>query len=268
MGGSARLCVLPRSRDLCRRRPDTFPNVPIQIVGGESTLVEPSGVTFPNSFDIYDLSIIGAVNESDNNLFTIHQFNNGYISGTTTIDGLATFSGMTTSTTSPQFITLAAQQDITGSFLQSPIWVQGLLNLDNDGVVETPINKATASGYAINSTTTYSNVNIDGATIINTANNGGGIDVANGATSTFNDLSNFSILVQPGAPSLTAGSAATLACLFTTSDTNGAFVAPTGTNWQPCYDEKLNVLIGIDIAAYYDGSRVVIEPDCFKAFGA
>ena len=76
----------------------TFPSKPVVLYGQGSTFVAVGGVTFPKQFDIYDLTIVGNVTQSDTSLTTIHNFQSGYIQGSLTVSGLCAFNGMATDT--------------------------------------------------------------------------------------------------------------------------------------------------------------------------
>jgi hypothetical protein len=115
--------------------------------GNESTYVPASGVTFPGSFDIYDLTIAGNVVESDNSLTFIHQFNNGVITGNTTLAGLATLNGMALTGTETPVTTLTvlggALTNVVGSIVYNQINAYGILNLNDDQV------QSSSTKYAI-----------------------------------------------------------------------------------------------------------------------
>ena len=221
--------------------PDTFPTSSFILSGNEATYIPVSGVTLPGSFDIYDLTIVGNVIESHGSISTIHQFNNGVITGNVSLSSLATFSGMVMPTaTSTLTVQTSSLTNIVGSAIYGTINNSGILNLND-------VQLASAnSGYLLNSTSGV--VYINGATIIQNGI-GGAMNIQNGATSSPNSLSSFSIVVSSSSTStVTAGTAATLLCDaggFTT--TMGVFIAPTGSNWVPCYDENLSVLNGFTV---------------------
>lgn len=225
--------------------PDTFPNIPFYLSGNESTLVEPSGVTFPNSFDIYDLTIVGNVHESDNNLATIHQFNNGVISGNLQMDGLGLLSGMVVTGGNYFLISTSSLSNVTGTLVQNPVWANGASNFDDDEIA------TNTAGALITATTTsftsageFGNINIVGATLINSS--GPAINITNNATSTPNTISNLGMIVN-SSHSLMVGNSKTAVCDLTQSVnlSTGNFVAPeasSSSSWIPCFDESLIVL--------------------------
>lgn len=217
--------------------PDTFTTSPFAIQGNESTYVAPSGVTFPGSFDIYDLTIVGNVTESDNLLTFIHQFNNGVITGNLTLAGLATLSNMAFPTTSSIISALPGSLvNIVGTDMNNTVQSSGTVNIDDDALI------GSSSLPLVNSTA--GTVNMLGATLINTGS-GGGIVINNGATSTPNNINSISIGVNSSSPGSTikTGTSATVICNVTgLTNFFGTFIAPSGTNFPPCYDESRAVL--------------------------
>lgn len=223
--------------------PDTFPNVPFYISGNESTLVEPSGVTMPNSFDIFDLTIVGNVTEADTSTVVIHQFNNGAIVGNLSLAGNATLQGMAMpQTTSTLTVQKGALTNINSSFLQGNIIDAGTININDDEQLYTATN---TTGYAIYASSTGSIVNVDGFTDIVTSPLTDSIYVSNGATSTPNNLTTFSIVVNTSTAgsTITAGTAATTVSNVTSlSNMIGQFIAPTGTAFVASYNEMAAIL--------------------------
>lgn len=222
--------------------PDVWPSQPFIIQGNESTYVPASGATFPGSFDIFDLTIAGNVIESDNSLTFIHQFNNGVITGNLTLAGLATLSGMAFPTATSSITILAgALVNIEGTNLNNTVVSSGTLNLNDDGV------EGSSALPLINSI--GGSLNILGATIINTGS-GGAIAISNGATSTPNNISSASIVVNSSTigSTISAGSAATIVCTITQlSNLSGTYIAPTGSNFLPCFDEAHSILGGFSV---------------------
>lgn len=221
--------------------PVTFPNLPTYISGNESTYVAPSGITIPNSFDIYDLSIIGNITDSDTGLSSIHQFTNGFIQGNVTAAGLTTFSAMSTANTGIINALSGSFMGFIASNINDQIEDSGVMNINTSQVTRTD-----SSNYAVAATSTYSELFMNGVTLMNFGT-GGGIDVNNGATSTPNLISNVSIVTN--GTSITAGNAATVVCNDQFNNTSGTLVAPTGTNFIPCYDESRDILNTLTLAA-------------------
>jgi len=217
--------------------PDTFSTSPFLINGNESTFVTPSGATLPGSFDIYDLTWVGNVTESDNSLTFIHQFNNGVITGNLTLAGLALLNGMAFPTTTSTISALQGSLvNIVGSSLNGTVQSSGTLNIDDDALI------GSSSQPLVNSTA--GTANMLGVTLINTGS-GGGIVINNGATSTPNNINSVSIVVNSSTSGSTikTGSAATVVCNVTgLTNLAGTFIAPSGTNFPPCYDESRAVL--------------------------
>lgn len=217
--------------------PDTFPSAPFTIQGNQATYVPASGATTASSFDIYDLTIAGSLTETDNSLTSIHQFNNGVITGNLTLAGNATLSGMAlTGTTSTLTIKGGALVNIVGSINYAQTINNGTLNYNDDQVV------ASTTQFAIISTTTGSTLNINGMTLIQNGS-GGGINVQNGATSTVNNISNLTIISNSTTPgsTLNAGTARTFLCDYNDTNLQGNTIYATGSNWVPCIDGALAV---------------------------
>lgn len=231
--------------------PDTWPSKPFIIQGNESTYVPASGATFPGSFDIYDLTIAGNVVESDNSLTFIHQFNNGVITGNLTTAGLATLVGSVLSgTTSTLIVQTSSILNFAGGEIFGNIISQGFLNIndaDLNGSSSLPLVNSTAGS-----------INLFGVTIIQSGN-GGGIVLTNGATSTPNNIVGVSIVENSSTAgsTLNAGTAATILCTVT-GFTNflGSFIAPTGSNFQPCLDESHSILGGLTLPSLTPNSLV------------
>ena len=226
--------------------PDTFPSVPFQLQGNEATYVPASGVTFPGSFDIYDLTIVGNVTESDNSLNFIHQFNNGVISGNLTLAGNATLNGMAVIGTTSTISTLAGSLvNLEGSLDYAHIIANGIQTNLNDDFIQISTTTSNSLPYAITSTSTGAIVPVNGLTLINTGANGGGFYLQNGATSTPNILTNLSILVNSSTPGSTincGSSACVVGNVVGMTNLTGTFIPPTGSNWVPFYDEDRSVL--------------------------
>jgi hypothetical protein len=217
--------------------PITYPSVPFFMQGNESTYVVPSGVTFPGSFDIYDITIVGNVLETDNSLNFIHQFANSVLTNNLSLAGNATLSGVAmTGTTSALTIQPGALTNAINSIFYSQIQDYGIFNLDDDQV------QASSSQYAIIATTTGSQLNINGATIIQTGN-GGAININNGATSTPNNISNLSIVsnTTTAIGILNAGNSATFLCSYHANNLVGTPLYASGTNFIPCANGALLV---------------------------
>lgn len=238
--------------------PFTFPNVPFYLQGSESTLVFPNGTIAPNSFDIFDVTIAGSFHESDNNLSTIHQVNNSVFAGPVQIDGLGTLNDDVISAGNSLTISPASLTNVVASALFGPIYnYGGVLNLNDD-----QFQYASSTIYALTATTTafsggnFSNVNILGATIITTST-GGAINVQNGATSTPNNLTAFSLV--SGGPGITAGSAATDVCSYTSSDLRGNHITPTGTALIPCWNAKLGADAQLTVGSTTPDAKVSIH---------
>lgn len=243
--------------------PDTFPNIPFYLAGNESTLVEPSGVTFPNSFDIYDLTIVGNVHESDNTITTIHQFTNGVISGNLQMDGNATIEGEAVTGGQYFLISTSSLTNIAGSFIQNPIWANGVVNINDDQVsTSTPQALVISTTTSFTSQGQFGNTNILGATFINTG--GPGLNLNNGATSTPNNVFDASMVIN-STHSLIVGNSATTVCGFQSYNLAGTFVPPEASStaaWLPCIDEKLNVLNGLQLTNLGTpaGSFLAVDP--------
>lgn len=218
--------------------PDTFPNVPFYISGNESTLVEPSGVTMPNAFDIYDLTIVGNVTEADTSTVVIHQFNNGTIVGNITLAGLATFSGMTMPvTTSTLTATAGSNVNIDGSALYGTESGNGKLMSFADDFIS-----ASSSNCAI--TIASGSVTFSGVSIINMGS-GCGLNANDGATSTPNVINSISVTVNSSTAGSTinTGNAATvLQNVNGLTNLQGTYIAPSGTAFVATYDEQRAVL--------------------------
>ncbi len=221
--------------------PDTFPTTPFYISGNESTYVPVSGVTFPGSFDIYDLGIQSCggagVTESDNSLSFIHQFNNGTIGCNLTLAGLATLQGMAlTNSTTALTILPGSLTNVAATLVYPQVNIYGTFNLNDDQV------QASTTKYALVATTTGSQINILGATIIQTGN-GGAINFANGATSSPNFITNFSVLSNTTSPAggINLGNAATQLCTYYASNLAGSILYAQGTNFLPCINGALTV---------------------------
>lgn len=217
--------------------PDTFPSTPFYLSGNEATYVPSSGVTLPGSFDIYDLTIGGNVVESGSSLSTMHQFNNGVITGNLSTAGLATLSGMALTGTTSVFTALPGSlNNFVGSLSYAKFVNQGTMNINDDQI------QASTTGYSIYSTTTGSQLNILGLTDIQTGN-GGGINANNGATSSPNFLTALSIVSNTTTPAggINLGNAATQLCDYYASNLSGTILYAQGTNLLPCIDGSLTV---------------------------
>lgn len=223
--------------------PDTFPNVPFTIFGNQSTWVPVSGVTMPNSFDIYDLTIAGNVTESDTSTLAIHQFNNGVITGNLFCNGLCINQGENfPTTTSTISIARGSISNFISALIQSNIINAGTLNLDDVEVIN---NATNTTGYAIYSSSTGATVSVNGMTFIGLSPLTQAIYVNNGATSTPNNLNAFSITVNTSTlgSTITAGSAATVVSNVTgLTNLAGTFIAPSGTAFSTSYDEVKSIL--------------------------
>ena len=225
--------------------PDTFPSAPFQIQGNEATYVPASGVTLPGSFDIYDLTIAGNVTESDNSLSYIHQFANGVITGNLTTAGLATISGEALSGTSSVYSMLPGSlNNFVGSISYGSVINGGISNI-NDANIITSLNNLNTHDYSFYSSTTGAYVDVNGLSMLNTTANGGGFYLQNGATSTPNVISAAQITVNSSTPGSTIN-CGTSACVVNSvnglNNLSGTFIAPTGSNWIPVYDEDRAVL--------------------------
>lgn len=224
---------------------DTFPNIPFSMFLNSGAYVAASGVTFPNSFVIHDGTIAGNVHESDNTLTTNHEFDNVVVLGNLQMDGLGLLSNSVLSGGQYFEISPSSLSNVSGSFIQNPIWANGATNFNDDEIAtSTPgaIVTATSTNYLPNGS--FGNVNVLGATIINTNAAGQGLNIPNGATSTINNITAATILTG-GSHSLMVGSAKTDVCDDQFNSLTGAFVAPEASStaaWVPCYDEDLSVL--------------------------
>lgn len=224
--------------------PDTLPGTFTYMNCQGSTLVEPSGITFPGSFDSYDCTIAGNVSEADTSTLSIHQWNNSTLTGNVTLAGLGL---METDVLPVSTSTLTTQKgsllNVAGTLDEEPIINSGILNLNDD---EVDVTATTTTGWGVYSSSTGGAVEVVGMTGLFPNSSTQGIYVNNGATSTPNVLVAFDSIVATTTPGATvnAGSAATELCdggPFVDS-LNGQFVAPSGTDWQPCYDEDISVL--------------------------
>lgn len=216
----------------------SFPSNSVVIQGNGSTYVPiATAMTLQSSFDIYDLTIVGDVIETDNSLTAIHKFNNGVITGNTTVAGLGLFNDQTfTGTTSSVTVKAGALTNFAGSLVYPQIVNNGILNFNDSEMI------SNSSNYGIISSTTGSSVNISGATFIQTGS-GGAINVNNGATSTPNFLTSLSILSNTTSPLgiVNAGNAATSFCNYYASNLTGTRLYGSGTNWIPCTFESVSI---------------------------
>jgi len=205
--------------------PVTFPSVPYTIHGNQATFIAPSGVTFPSSFDIYDLTIIGSVTQSEVSTSTVHSFNNWYISGTTTLHGLASFINGSTGTGSVITLKPTSFVSFSSNSLNNRIEAFGTLILTSASLtINDNVN------YAITATTTGSVLYVDTSTITNTGT-GGAINCANGATSNRNEIVSVKIFVN-GVKDIDCGTAFTYLQNYNGINTaNGTNIIPTGSNF-------------------------------------
>lgn len=217
--------------------PLTFPNENLTVHGNNATLVVPSGVTVAGSYDIYDLNVIGTVSLTDTSYTSIHQWNNGYLSGTTTISGLVNFVSMATGTGSPITVLQGGQLNITASLITNRIVNYGSLNADFNSML---ITDNTNPVIDSSTTTTGSFFTLLGNTIQNRGT-GGGINCANGATSTPNEINAVIVLVS-GTNDISCGTAVTAVNNYNAINTNnGATLFGTGSALIGTYFAGLTV---------------------------
>ena len=220
--------------------PFTFSSKPFFLGCNEATLVFPSGVTFPNSFDNYDCTISGNVHESDNSLTAIHQFNNGVLTGGyVQVDGLALLEGMVLNNGPYFLISTSSLSNIVGTLVQDPIWANGVININDDQIsTSTSQFLVTATTTSFTSTGQFGNVSMLGVTAINTG--GPGFNINNGATSTFNNISMVNDIVN-STHSLIVGNSKTAVCSDQFQNVlTGAVVLPEASSsaaWVPCESE-------------------------------
>lgn len=228
--------------------PDTLPSS-TYINGNQSTWVPASGATFPGLVEVYDTIVAGNLTFSSTSTTQLHQINNSVIaSGNITANGLINFIGdVIASTTSTLTIASTGFMNFIGGQMNSTVVASAQANY-NDALWN-----GSTTDYGIKQIGCANGgcMNVFGMTYINLSGNG--INVASSgalvASGTQNNMTSFSVTVGNNATStVTAGGAATLLCdaaQLTTA--SGTFIAPTGSNWQPCIDEKRAVLSGLTV---------------------
>lgn len=235
--------LVPNNAGYIDGAPDTMP-LAVYINGNQATYVAASGVTFPGAFDVYDLTLVGNVTESATSTNSIHQFQNGVISGNVSVAGSGLFSNMALTGTSSILTGLPGSLvNIYGTIILGQVTANGYQTNFNDDFLNT-----TSSNAVVNSTS--GQVIFLGASVIQNSSSGSAIHLENGATSSPNVISNVAIIVNTTSTTSTinCGSAA---CMVDTvqglNNLQGTFIAPSGTNWITSYDEKKNILNGLTV---------------------
>lgn len=203
--------------------PLTFPNKVLLIDGGSSTLVVPSGVTFQNLFDLYDISIIGNVVQSDTTTTQPHSFQSSYIQGNITLSGLAVFIGMASDTSGIITINAGAIAAFSGCLIGDRIINKGTLYFDNSNLTRTD-----NTNYLVDSTQAGSLAYFEGVKMVNNGS-GGGLNLSNNAVATQpNEVSAADIVVGGTTNGITCGAGAALLSDYNIFGSSGQIYA-TGT---------------------------------------
>ena len=208
----------------------TFPNVGLVIYGNGSTLVCSAGMTLQNQFDIYDLTIIGNIIQSDTSITTIHNFSSGFINGNLTVSGLCALSGMATQTSiitaiaNVITVNAGAQLQVGNSSIGARIINNGICYFNSSDLIRND-----STNYLITSTASTSILYMAGDKLIN-AGTGGGINCSGVQSGYSNEISTIDVIVGGSTNAITCGAALTSLSNYNGTDSaNGNPVPATGT---------------------------------------
>lgn len=218
-----------------------FPSLATTIQGNNATLTINSGagnITFPSAFDIYSLNIVGNVLQTDTSITSIHNLEDGVVTGNITGAGLFELTNQTVTGTAT--CNSGGVLNLGFSVMNGVITNVGTLHMNSTVTV---VNTA---GYAIVSTTAGSVMYMSGCVVQNNSASGNGIDVRNGADGTVgflvNELNTFDVILANatgipvnagiGAPNRTTnGPSVTQLNNYNATNTSGTVLYATGTSF-------------------------------------
>lgn len=224
----------------------TFPNVSTTIQGNNVmvTMAVNKKITFPSTFDVYSFNMstsgTGGVFQTDTSTSSIHNIQDGVITGSLTTSGLCTLTNqvvtgaisnlstgtlyISSSTCQSTVTNSTSTLNIGGSAINGRIINSGTLHIN--GVAVTVSDN---SNYAITSTAGGSVIYMAGDVVINTGT-GGGINCANGATTTPNEISSIDVIVGVGTVNtINTGTAVTLLANYTANTVAGTTIYASGS---------------------------------------
>lgn len=198
-----------------------FPAFPAVIYGNGSTIV--GNVTLSKAFDLYDLTIVGNITQSDTSLTVLHAFESGFISGNVTISGLTNFNGMASDATGVTTINAGGVAAVSNSAMNNRIVNSGTLYFNNGSITRTD-----NANYLIDSSANGSLAFISICKLTNLGS-GGGINIANNAGATQpNEISSMDVVIGGTTNGITCGAGQALLTDYNIFGSGGQIYA-TGT---------------------------------------